>query len=295
MRIAVTGSQGQVAQSLIERGVMIGASVIAVGRPTLDLADPSTILPALTAAAPDVIVNAAAFTGVDAAESEETVAYKINAEGAGAVAKAAAALSIPIIHLSTDYVFDGMLDRAYREADAVAPLNAYGRSKLAGEEAVRNAARKHVVLRTAWVYSPFGKNFLRTMLALGESRQNVRVVADQLGQPTSALDIADGILAICERLRTEPQDESLFGIFHMTAQGAASWADFAEAIFAERQRHGASRATVTRIASRDYKTVARRPANSRLETAKLAATYGILLPPWRESVLKVTERLLATG
>ncbi|MGA3301946.1 MAG: dTDP-4-dehydrorhamnose reductase [Methylovirgula sp.] len=295
MRIAVTGSQGQVARSLVERGATMGASVIAVGRPTLDLADPSTILPALRAAAPDVIVNAAAFTGVDAAESEEALAHQINAEGAGAVAKVAAELSVPIIHLSTDYVFNGMLDRPYSEGDVPEPINAYGRSKLAGEEAVKTIARRHVILRTAWVYSPFGRNFLRAMLAAAETRQNVRVVADQLGQPTSALDIADGILAICQRLRTKPQDEALFGTFHMTAQGAASWADFAEAIFAERERRGRSGVTVSRIASRDYETAARRPANSRLDTAKLAAAYGIVLPPWHQSVSEVTERLLATS
>ena len=295
MRIAVIGSQGQVARSLVERGARMGATVVAIGRPALDLADPSTILPALRAAAPDVIVNAAAFTAVDAAEGEEALAHRINAEGAGAVAKAAKELAVPIIHLSTDYVFNGTLDRPYREDDATEPLNAYGRSKLAGEDAVSDAARRHVILRTAWVYSPFGKNFLRTMLALAETRQNVSVVADQFGQPTSALDIADGILAICQRLNTEPQDEALFGTFHMTAQGTASWADFAEAIFAERERHGRPRVTVTRIASRDYKTAARRPANSRLDTAKLAAAYGIALPPWRKSVSEVTERLLATG
>jgi dTDP-4-dehydrorhamnose reductase len=295
MRIAVTGSQGQVARSLTERGAEMGANIVAIGRPILDLADPSTILPALRAAAPDVIVNAAAYTGVDAAETEEASAHQINAEGANAVAKAAAALSIPIIHLSTDYVFDGMLDTPYREEDVTRPLNAYGRSKLAGEEAVRNAACRHVILRSAWVYSPFGKNFLRTMLALAESRQTVSVVADQFGQPTSALDIADGILAICCRLRAQPEDNTLFGTFHMAAQGAASWADLAEAIFAEREQHGRSRVRVSRIASRDYKTAARRPANSRLDTAKLARAYGILLPPWRQSVSEVVERLLATG
>lgn len=295
MRIAVTGSQGQVARSLIERAATLGETVIAVGRPNLDLADPSTILPALRAASPDLIVNAAAFTAVDMAESDEAAAHRINAEGAGAVAGAAALLGVPVIQLSTDYVFDGALDRPYREADATQPLNAYGRSKCAGEEAVRQAARQHVILRTAWVYSPFGKNFLRTMLALGETRQNVNVVADQIGQPTSALDIADGILAICRRLKLEPQDEDLFGTFHMTAQGTASWADFAEAIFAERERHGGSHVTVTRIASQDYKTAAHRPANSRLDSTKLASIYGIILPDWRKSVAKVTDRLLATG
>ncbi|HEY1736832.1 MAG TPA: dTDP-4-dehydrorhamnose reductase [Methylovirgula sp.] len=295
MRIAVTGSQGQVARSLIERGAKTRAVVVALGRPALDLTQPSIILAALRAATPDVIVNAAAFTAVDAAEGEEAQASRINAEGAGAVAEAAAKLGLPIVHLSTDYVFDGTLDRPHREDDAVAPLNAYGRTKQAGEEVVRAANPRHVILRTAWVYSPFGKNFLRTMLTLGETRPNINVVADQLGQPTSALDIADGILAICQRLETEPQNGSLFGTFHMTAQGEASWADFAEAIFVESARHGRAPVSVTRIAGADYKTAAKRPANSRLDTAKLAAVYGVALPPWRESVAQVVERVLASG
>jgi dTDP-4-dehydrorhamnose reductase len=294
MRIAVTGSQGQIVRSLLERGALRNVEIIALSRPKLDLAEPSTILPALAAAAPDVIVNAAAYTAVDQAETEEALAHRINAAGAGAVAVAAAQLGVPIIQISTDYVFDGSLDRLYREDDSTAPINAYGRSKQAGEAAVMAATPRHVIVRTAWVYSPFGKNFLRTMLALGETRQMINVVADQLGQPTSALDIADGILAICDRLMANPADAALFGILHMAGTGPASWADFAQAIFAEAARHGRPSVSVTPIAAADYKTPARRPANSRLDTAKLAAIYGISLPAWQVSVAEVVTRLLAS-
>jgi dTDP-4-dehydrorhamnose reductase len=294
MRIAVTGTQGQVARSLIERGKAAGVDVVALGRPALDLAAPSSLLPALREAAPDMIVSAAAYTAVDLAETEEGQAQRINAEGAGAVAAAAHQLGSPVLHLSTDYVFDGTLDRPYRESDPTGPISAYGRSKLAGESAVREATPRHVILRTAWVYSPFGKNFLRTMLALGETRPTIGVVADQLGQPTSALDIADGILAICDRLGKGP-DEQMYGTFHMAGIGGASWADFAEAIFAEATRCGRPAVSVTRIATKDYKTAARRPANSRLDTTKLAETYGVVLPPWRNALPAIVERVLASG
>jgi dTDP-4-dehydrorhamnose reductase len=293
MRIAVTGSQGQVALSLLERGEGQGVEILAVGRPKLDLAEPATVLPPLEAARPDVIVNAGAYTAVDLAESEEALATKINGDGAGAVAKAAAALGVPVIQLSTDYVFPGDLDRPYREDDTTSPVNAYGRSKLAGEAAVRAATPSHVILRTSWVYSPFGKNFVRTMLALGATRPALNVVADQIGQPTAALDIADALLAVCRRLTAGPGNDNLFGTFHLAGTGATSWADFAELIFVEAARHGRAPVTVTKIASDAYKTAAKRPANSRLDTQKLAEVYGIRLPPWQKSVSETVNRLLS--
>ena len=295
MRIAVTGSQGQVVRSLLERGPACGVDIIGLDRSRLDLGEPKTILPALEAARPDVIVNAGAYTAVDLAETEEALAQKINGAGAGFVAEAAQKLGVPIIQLSTDYVFDGTLDRPYREDDPNAPINAYGRSKLAGEEAVQAATPRHVILRTAWVYSPFGKNFLRTMLALGETRQTLNVVADQLGQPTSALDIADGILTIAARLKADPDNAGLFGTFHLAGTGPASWADFAEMIFADATRYSRAPVSVVRIPSADYKTPAKRPANSRLDTQKLASAYGVTLPAWQTSASEVVKRLLTSG
>ncbi len=230
LRILVTGANGQVATALQERAPP-GVEVVALARPTLDLADPASIRDAFEPQTADVVVNAAAYTAVDKAESEPGLAMAVNGEGAGLVAEAARALGAPVIQLSTDYVFDGSLDRPYTEDDPVAPIGAYGRSKLAGEEAVAAANPRHVILRTAWVYSPFGANFVKTMLRLGETRREVSVVADQRGGPTSALDIADAVFAISATLLLHPGPEK-YGVFHMTGGGEATWAEFAQAIFA---------------------------------------------------------------
>jgi dTDP-4-dehydrorhamnose reductase len=289
MRIAVTGQYGQVAASLAERAA--GAEIILLGRPALDLVDRNRVVPTLRQARADVIINAAAYTAVDKAESEPDIAMRVNADGAGFVAEAAALLGVPLLHLSTDYVFDGALDRPYREDDPTCPTGAYGRSKLVGEQKVREAWPNSVVLRTAWVYSPFGANFVRTMLRLGETRPELGVVADQRGNPTSALDIADAVLAIAKRVHAE-RSPSLRGVFHMTGAGEATWADFAEAIFAEAERRGRASVKVNRITTADYPTPAKRPANSRLDNRKLSETFGIQLPPWRASVSACIDRLI---
>ena len=191
----------------------------------------------MKAARPDVVVNAAAYTAVDKAEAEEGVAIAVNGVGAGHVAEAASRIGAPLLHLSTDYVFDGALDRPYREDDPTGPTGAYGRSKLIGERLVAERCPDCVILRTAWVYSPFGANFLRTMLRLGETREEVRVVADQRGNPTSALDIASALLSIAAAVRND-SSPTMRGIFHMTGSGEATWADFAEAIFHEAAARG---------------------------------------------------------
>ena len=291
MRVAVTGKAGQVAQALVERGAAAGVTVLPVGRPALDLLAPETILPALAAARPDAIVNAAAYTTVDRAESEEALATAVNGIGAGAVAEAAARLGVPLLHLSTDYVFDGAGDRPYRESDPVGPVGAYGRSKLEGEIAVTQATPNHVILRTAWVYGPFGTNFVRTMLRLAETRSEVAVVADQRGNPTSALDIADALVVLARNLVASP-DAALRGVFHMTGGGEAVWADVAEAVFSEAERHGRAPVCVNRIATADYPTPARRPQNSRLDCGRLSAHHGVILPPWRGGVASCVARLL---
>lgn len=291
VRIVVTGQNGQVATALSERAPT-GVTVVALGRPLLDLERLETIAPAIAAAKPDVVVNAAAFTAVDLAESEEGKAHRVNGIAAGAVARAAAALRVPVIQISTDYVFDGALDRPYREDDETGPISAYGRSKLAGEVAVAAATGNHAILRTAWVYSPFGKNFVRTMLRLAQTRDEIGVVADQFGNPTSALDIADGIFAIARNLTDRPQDATLRGIFHMTARGEGCWADVAETIFAERAAAGLAPVRVKRIATSDYPTPARRPANSRLDCDKLAAAHGVALPDWHQSLRACVRRLI---
>ena len=291
MRVAVTGSKGQVAASLIERAGD-KAEIVALGRPAFDLADRAAVLAGLEAARPDVVVSAAAYTAVDKAESEEELALKVNGEGAGHVAEAAARLGVPLLHLSTDYVFDGALDRPYREDDPTAPTGAYGRSKLLGEKLVAERCADSVILRTAWVYSPFGANFVRTMLRLNETRDEVGVVADQCGNPTSALDIADALIAIAAKVKDD-RSPALRGVFHMTGSGEATWADFAESIFQEAAARGRRATRVKRIATADYPTPARRPANSRLDNEKLGRVYGLRLPEWRQSVAACCARLLS--
>ncbi|WP_457093746.1 dTDP-4-dehydrorhamnose reductase [Microvirga sp. P5_D2] len=292
MRIIVIGQEGQVARALAERASAHGVTAVRLGRPRLDLADPSGIEDILRETGGDMIVNAAAYTAVDQAEKEPELAQAINGIGPGVVAGAAAAMGLPVIHISTDYVFDGTLDRPYRESDPVNALGVYGASKLMGEQAVATEAQDHVILRTAWVYSPFGKNFVKTMLRLGSEREELGVVADQVGSPTSALDIADGILGVGRKLIENPQNRSLRGIFHMAGSGYASWAEFAAEIFASSARLGGPAAKVRPIETADYPTPAKRPANSRLDCTKLTDAYGIVLPPWQESLSACVQRLL---
>ncbi|TPJ77783.1 dTDP-4-dehydrorhamnose reductase [Mesorhizobium sp. B2-6-2] len=291
MRLAVTGREGQVAASLVEaaRG-RDDVEVVAVGRPALDLARPDTVLAALEAARPDIVVSAAAYTAVDQAEDDNDLAFAVNATGAGKVAQAAARLGVPVIHLSTDYVFDGAKHGAYVETDPTAPLGVYGASKLAGEEAVAAANPRHLILRTAWVYSPFGRNFVRTMLRLAADRDEISVVADQWGNPTSALDIADAILHAAPKLVGD-SNFAAFGIYHLAGAGDTNWSGFARHILDTSRAFGGPHASVREIATADYPTKARRPQNSRLSSAKFEAAFGWQAPGWRVSAERVVRRL----
>lgn len=292
MRIAVTGQHGQVALSLAECGSRQGIDVVLLGRPALDLEKPNTIRDALAAARPDVVVNAAAYTAVDKAESEPELAKLINGVAAGLVADVSRDVGVPVIQLSTDYVFDGTKSSHYLETDDVGPIGVYGASKLAGELAVAAANPRHVILRTAWVYSPFGHNFVKTMLRLAATRDELSVVADQQGCPTYAPDIAEAVIAIALRL-TQRTDETHFGIFNLSGSGEATWAEFAEEIFRLSALRGGPAPRVRRIATKDYPTPARRPGNSRLDGAKLYRIYGLRLPDWRESLAQCMKRLQA--
>jgi dTDP-4-dehydrorhamnose reductase len=289
-RLLVTGCRGQVAVSLVERGAGSEFEVIALGRPELDLSVPGSAAAAIARAAPDIVVSAAAYTAVDKAEDEEDFALRINAEAPGEIARAAAQLAVPVIHLSTDYVFDGAKTTPYVEEDPTGPLSAYGRSKLAGEAAVAAAGGNHAILRTAWVYGPHGRNFLKTMLDLSE-REEVAVVDDQTGNPTSSLDLADAILRVARNLIVDPSPR-LRGLFHVTAPGEGSWADFAEEIFSVLAEGGRHRPSVRRIASEDYQARAVRPKNSRLDCGRLAREHGVRLPDWRMSTAAVVRRLV---
>ena len=289
MKILVTGRDGQVAQSLAER--VKGHTLVFAWRPELDLADAASIERTVAAVHPELVVSAAAYTAVDKAEDEPELAMAVNGEGPGVLARAAARIGAPVIHLSTDYVFDGSCDRPYREDDPVAPIGVYGASKLVGEEAVAASGARYAILRTAWVYSPFGNNFVRTMLRLAETRDALNVVEDQIGCPTSALDIADGIAAVVGAWQ---RDAGGFadGIFHLAGSGETNWADFARAIFAGSAARGGPSAEVTGIPTSGYPTRAKRPANSRLDCSKLAQTFGYRAPAWERSLDVVLDRLL---
>jgi len=290
IRVAVTGARGQVATALVERaGPEI--EIVTPSRPDFSLEDRASVLSGVEAARPDVVINAAAYTAVDKAEAEEGLALSVNGEGAGHVAEAAARIGAPLLQLSTDYVFDGALDRPYREDDPPRPTSAYGRSKLLGERLVAERCADSVILRTAWLFSPWGANFVRTMLSLNATRDEVSVVADQRGNPTSALDLAAALIAVAVRVR-EDSSPALRGVFHMTGSGEATWADFAEAIFAEAAARGRRQTRVKRITTADYPTPASRPANSRLDNGKLRRVYGLELPDWRKSLTACCARLI---
>jgi dTDP-4-dehydrorhamnose reductase len=292
VRLVVTGREGQVVRSLVERAhTHPGLDVVALGRPELDLAKPGTIAPALTAARPDLVVSAAAYTAVDQAEDEPDLAFSVNGTGAGHVAAAAARIGAPVIHLSTDYVFNGSGEGAYTEDDEPAPRSVYGASKLAGEHAVAKANPRHLILRTAWVYSPFGRNFVKTMLKLAVDRDEIAVVADQWGNPTSAFDVADAILHSAPTLHGNMGFAS-FGVYHLAGTGETNWSGFARHILDTSQALGGPHAAVKDISTSDYPTKAQRPANSRLSTAKFTSVFGRTAPDWRMSMKEVVRRLL---
>lgn len=289
MRLLVTGRNGQMAQAMLDRaGRFPAISVVALGRPRLDLENAATIYPALAEARPDVIVNAAAYTAVDKAESDAQRAFAINRDGAAAVADAARKLAVPLIHLSTDYVFSGSKTSAYVESDEPGPLGVYGKSKLAGELAVRSANPSALIFRTSWVYSRFGSNFVKTMLRLAGERPVLRVVDDQVGSPTSALDLAEAILRIASRA-----GDGAGAIFHVAGSGSVSWCGLARHVFEVSRLAGGPVAEVGPISTSEYPTLARRPANSSLDTAAFVARFGHSLPDWRAGVEETVRRIMA--
>ena len=294
MRIVVTGREGQVVRSLIERAAyQPSIELIALGRPEFDLTRTETVSEAIYAARPNLVVSAAAYTAVDLAEDEPELAHAVNAVGAGIVAQAAATVGAPVIHLSTDYVFSGEGDRPYTETDPTGPRGVYGQSKLEGEMTVAAANPRHLILRTAWVYSPFGKNFVKTMLKLAESRDTVSVVSDQWGNPTSALDIADAILRVADRLRTDPAFDA-FGIYHLAGSGDTNWSSFAREIFAASSNKGGPLAEVRDILTAEYPTKAARPLNSRLSTDKFFDVFDWRAPKWNISLAQVIDKLVSS-
>jgi len=290
VKILVTGRDGQVARSLAQQGA--GRDLVFAGRPEFDLADGDSIARTIAQVHPDLVISAAAYTAVDQAEDEPDLAMAINGEAPGLIGRAAAAIGAPVIHLSTDYVFDGSGNRPWREDDPTQPIGVYGKSKLAGERALAASGASYAIVRSAWIYSPFGNNFVKTMLRLAETRDTLGVVSDQHGNPTCALDIADALLAVADRWQENPR-HGIDQVYHFAGTGATDWATFARAIFAAGAAHGGPHCDVESITSAQYPTRADRPANSRLDCTKFERTFGLKSPPWRTSLEQVVETLLA--
>jgi dTDP-4-dehydrorhamnose reductase len=288
--ILVAGRSGQLAQCLRDSAALRDMPMVAVGRPELDIESGEGIDRAIAELKPSAIVNAAAYTAVDLAEAEQGRAFLANCGGAALLADAASRHGIPFIQVSTDYVFDGRKRQPYREDDIPAPLNVYGLSKLAGEAAVLKACPWTAVIRTSWVYSPYGQNFVRTMLRLSDTQPLVRVVNDQRGTPTSAIDLAEAILSIAERLRSA-DGRGDAGIYHLAGEGETSWYGFAAAIFASLARRGRRVPKLQPITTAEYPTAARRPHNSCLDSSKAERTFGVRLPPWRLSLEACLDQL----
>jgi dTDP-4-dehydrorhamnose reductase len=294
MRLLVTGKSGQVGWEL-QRSLQCLGEVLAVDRSEFDLAAPASLPARLDALAPDVIVNAAAYTAVDLAEREESLALAVNGDAPGAMARWAATRGALLIHYSTDYVFDGSGDRPWRPEDPAAPLSAYGRTKLAGEHAIVAAGGRHLILRTSWVYASRGKNFLATVRRLAAEREELRIVADQVGAPTPARLIADATAHALHRAISESHGGTFqSAVLHLTAAGATSWHGFASAIVEHLRRRSGSALRcrkVTAITSAEYPTPARRPGNSRLECSGFEARFGVALPSWRDGLRLCVDEL----
>jgi dTDP-4-dehydrorhamnose reductase len=291
--ILLFGSNGQLGQELVRAAAPLHAMTVhALPRGEVDIADRAAVGAAFTRWKPVLVVNAAAYTKVDQAETDVDEARRANEIGPAVIASACADAQIAMVHISTDYVFDGTKRGAYMETDAVCPINVYGRTKAAGEDVVRRALKSHIILRTAWVYSAFGHNFLKTIVRLAATQDELRVVADQYGSPTSAGEIANAILRIAPRLMRR---EQVWGTYHFTSNGVTTWYELANRIVAAQARFTGHNPRVTPVRSADYKTSARRPANSQLDCRFFAHQFGFSGRPWAEDVESTTIRLVAAS
>jgi dTDP-4-dehydrorhamnose reductase len=293
MRILAAGWHGQLARAFMQ--IAPGRSDIsafAIGRPGLDICDPRSIERALGDIEPDVLINLAGYMDVDGAESEPDLAFALNSAGARALAGAAARRHVPIVHLSTSYVFDGLKSGAYAETDATQPATTYGKSRLAGELGVQEANPKHIILRTEWIVSPFGRCFVSNILQRAQLGLPVKAVNDQYGNPTYAPHLVDAILAVAKAV-TERPGESVWGVYHAAGSGVASWHDVAREAFSTSERVAGLTASLEPMAAADYATRSGRLSNSALDCSKLERVFGVKLPAWQEGVRDCVERLLA--
>jgi len=287
MKVLITGSHGQVGRELMLLAASYGCQAVGVDQNKLDITDQAAVAQAIHEYSPDAVINAAAYTAVDKAEDDSAAAKAVNATAVSYLAQACADADIPLVHISTDYVFDGSKDAAYDEDDAVSPLGVYGETKLAGEQAVQRLCEKYYILRTSWVFSAHGNNFVKTMLRLGAEREVLGVVADQYGKPTSAKEIAR---VIYDMLTSHKQ---AWGLYHIAQPEVSAWFAFAEAIFAEARSQGMALklSTLNAIQTDDYPTPAKRPANSELNCDRLEQTFKLNIKPWKDSLADVIKDL----
>ena len=290
--ILVTGASGQLGHALVQRLAARRAMFNAVQRPVFDFEQPATIEACFAQAKPSLVINAAAYTAVDKAQSEPEAARAGNHTGPLALARLCEAADIPLLHVSTDYVFDGDKGAPYVESDTTAPTGVYGETKRDGEEAILATSAKAIILRTAWVYSDYGKNFAKTMIAAGRKMPLLRVVADQCGTPTAAGDLADALLAIADQMNVTGWRDAYRGVFHATNAGETTWYGFAQAIFEEAAKQGYHPPQVQPITTAEWPTPTRRPPDSRLDCTKLKQVFGVELPPWRESLAVLAPTLV---
>ena len=288
-RVLVIGREGQLARELARARWPDGWSPTFAGRPELDLRFPDKAAAEVTASAADLVVNAAAYTNVDQAESEPDIARLVNAAGPGAIAAACGKIGATLVSISTDYIFDGTKAGPYLEEDPVNPIGAYGRSKAEGEALIRAAWAEHLILRTSWVFSPFGTNFVKTMLRLGSERPQLRIVADQRGCPTGARDLAGAVIGACTAVKSA---KAGFGTYHVANSGATTWYDMTRAIFDTLAARGKQVPEIVPITTAEYPTKAARPANSVLDCGRMQSTFGIALPPWQEALEECVDELL---
>ena len=285
------GARGQLGREIQQIASSAGFAVAALGRDQADIADPESVRRAFTPV-PQIVINAAAYTAVDRAESEPELAFKVNSDGPANVAAACSEFGVPLIHISTDYVFDGSEHGPWKEDDPTSPLSVYGASKLAGEIAVRSLIDHHVIIRTAWVYAWHGQNFVRTMLRVGAERDEVRVVNDQTGCPTSATDLAEACLAVADGLLC---NNPRWGTYHYCGRGETTWYGFAQEIFRQSETYGRVGPRVVPIATSDYPTAASRPMNSVLDCSRIEKDYGVGRPRWQTSLQRVVAALCGPG
>lgn len=297
MTILVIGANGQLGLELCSKAETQGMDIEPLDLPEFDITDPPAIEKQIRSHDVSLIINAAAYTAVDKAESEQDHAFAINRDGSARLAYSCAKHKIPLIHISTDYVFDGGKEGAYLEDDPVTPLGVYGKSKAAGETEVRNGLQEHIIVRTAWLYSIYGNNFVKTMLRLGKNTETLKVVDDQYGCPTSADDLAKAVLTIASKI-IEGGD-IVWGTYHYCGKGQVSWYGFAEKIFDLAKQYDSLRVkNIVPVATKDYPTPAKRPANSVLDCSSITKKFGITPRDWRESLaemIKTYYQLMDTG